>query len=70
MDARRRGYDTTQLSRDQASIARAVAALQADYGVRDFGIPTELADFDAVDATASRRARHALRTCSGLAAFC
>lgn len=50
----RRGYDVALPSRDQARIERAVSGLQAAYGVRALGIPTDVADFDAVDASASR----------------
>lgn len=46
--------DVALLSRDTARIERAAAGLHATYGVRALGIPTDVADFDAVDAAASR----------------
>jgi short-subunit dehydrogenase len=50
----RRGYGVALLSRDKARIERAVAELRAAYGVPALGIPTDVADADAVDAAASR----------------
>lgn len=49
-----RGYDVALLSRDGARINRAVADLEAAYGVRALGIPTDVADAQAVEKAASR----------------
>ncbi|MGA7782194.1 MAG: SDR family oxidoreductase [Paraburkholderia sp.] len=50
----RRGYDVALLSRDETRINRAVADLQGAYGVRALGIPTDMADAEAVETAASR----------------
>lgn len=50
----RHGYDVALLSRDQARLDRAVADLQATHHVRALGIPTDVADAEAVEAAASR----------------
>lgn len=49
----RRGYDVALLSRDEARVARAVADLQKMYRVRALGIPTDVADAEAVETAAS-----------------
>ncbi|MFM0339812.1 SDR family oxidoreductase [Paraburkholderia fungorum] len=48
------GYDVALLSRDEARIFRAVADLEATYRVRTLGIPTDVADAEAVETAASR----------------
>ncbi|MFB9122670.1 SDR family NAD(P)-dependent oxidoreductase [Paraburkholderia dipogonis] len=50
----RHGYDVALLSRDQGRLDRAVTDLQATYGVRALGIPTDVANSDALEAAASR----------------
>lgn len=49
----RRGYDVALLSRDAARVARAVADLQTMYSVHALGIPTDVADAEAVETAAS-----------------
>ncbi|MEW9585145.1 SDR family oxidoreductase [Paraburkholderia sp. DGU8] len=50
----RHGYDVALLSRDQVRLDRAVADLQATHHVRALGIPTDVADAEAVEAAALR----------------
>jgi short-subunit dehydrogenase len=50
----RHGYDVALLAREPARLARAAAALRADYGVRAIDIPTDVADAAAVEAAADR----------------
>lgn len=49
----RHGYDVALLSRDKGRIDRAAADLKASYGVRVLGIPTDVADAQAVESAAS-----------------
>lgn len=49
----RHGYDVALLSRDKGRIDRAAADLKASYGVRVLGIPTDVADAEAVESAAS-----------------
>ncbi|WP_345817624.1 SDR family oxidoreductase (plasmid) [Paraburkholderia sp. PREW-6R] len=49
----RHGYDIALLSRDKGRIDRAAADLQAAYGIRALGIPTDVADAEAVESAAS-----------------
>lgn len=49
----RRGYDVALLSRDESRLDGAVADLQAMYGVRALGVPTDVADAEAVETAAS-----------------
>jgi len=49
----RHGYDVALLSRDKGRIDRAAADLNASYGVRVLGIPTDVADAEAVESAAS-----------------
>ena len=48
------GYDVALLSRDKGRIDRAAVELNASYGVRGLGIPTDVADAEAVESAASR----------------
>ena len=50
----RHGYDVALLSRDEERVDGAAAALRAAYGVRTLGIPTDVADAEAVETAASR----------------
>jgi short-subunit dehydrogenase len=50
----RHGYDVALLAREPARLARAAAALRADYGVRAIDIPTDVADAAAVEAAADQ----------------
>ena len=50
----RHGHDVALLARDADRLDRAAAELRAAHGVRAIAIPTDVADYDAVDAAASR----------------
>lgn len=50
----RHGYDVALLARDQDRLDRVAVELRSAHGVRALAIPTDVADFDAVEAAASR----------------
>ena len=50
----RHGWNLALLSRDAARLELAAAKLTGSYGIRAIGIPTDVADADAVEAAAER----------------
>ena len=50
----RHGYDVALLARDPHRLERVAAELRSTHGVRALAIPTDVADFDAVDAAATK----------------
>ena len=50
----RRGYDVALLARDPDRLERAAAELRSAYGVRTLAIPTDVGDFEAVEAAATK----------------